>query len=379
MSVLPSKFFFNLGQVKRPLKGVSGLGDIAVNIVGRGNAKELASFNLNPNFHNRIPPKTAYDIVLKLHDRNSYLGGVVTTALATAAALGVPSHLYATVGDDQNGQFLIDEVKNRNITPNITVTKGNTALNPVMVLNDGESASGSLVGVSYDIREPGTRKLQGSKMFLTSSHLIRNPENFNVLREAFFSATKAGAKSILMIKDPLILKECREHIKSFYEKDIVDTCIGNKNDFAVLFNIDRFPEDTLMDRVVAHARETGKHFVITNGSRDIALINNKQVTYIPPERVLHSVNKNGASNVFVGGYIAGLAYGMQEIDAIRTGSKAAKEIIERLDPTPNEDIMRDIKRSLKTYFNQKRRLSLGKANPSTTHSTGTNLANINVN
>jgi len=249
----------------------------------------------------------AADVRTRYHARRVGLGGMMGTAVAQAAALGVPTRLLSMLGRDEDGRALLRELARHGVG-----TRG-------VARSDKHATTTAFVLVDHHSRErrflvPDRRKLEAAAPDFDLSGLTRSCVlmiDGHYPRQAMRAVRLAKEKGALVVADFHSPRPANLRLLRYVDVPILPREFG-----------DAWHGGT--PRQVLHALRAayGGRPVITLGARGALALEGRRVIEIPP-RLVRVRDSTGAGDVFHGAFAAGLCRGLDFVPALKLASRAA--------------------------------------------------------
>lgn len=249
-------------------------------------------------------------------------GGSVANSVAAFAELGGAAALIAVLGDDEWGNFFVDECSSLGVAfEGARAEKGVTGTCLSMVTPDAERtmrtclAASALLGPEH-IRED---VLEKTEWLFVEGYPFSNPDRgqraaLSVIREG----KRRGAKVALTCSDAWVIEGNREALEEAIRG--VDLLFANEIEAMTLTNASNCQEafDRLRERVPAMAVTRGPLGAWVRFGEEEVRVESPAVT---------AVDATGAGDMFAGAFLYGITHGLSLEDATRRACYMASRII----------------------------------------------------
>lgn len=256
-----------------------------------------------------IPRMPSFEDSVRMGKSSEQGGGPAATAIVTASKLGAKTGFLAKVGDDQSGQFIIDNFQKYNVDTSS------------MVIQPGETSHKIVVLVEKDT---------GKRAFISNDASVSkiSPEeiNINLIRSARFlhidatnkttlfaakEASKNGTKVVLDIDSP---NKYFEEVVSY-----VDILIPSRFFYRDMFN----KKISALESARKLLHFGPEEVIITLGENGSACADQNDSFYIDSFSVEPVIDTTGCGDVFHGGYIYGKMQGWDMKKTVQFASAVA--------------------------------------------------------
>lgn len=242
-----------------------------------------------------IPDIPGWDTVLHAEKYSTQQGGMVATALATSARLGIKSEFIGAIGDDDAGGFIMKKfIENRVSCPRIRVMEGRPSPCSICLVNE---STGTRTIIHYKGIQCGESldcdiELHGIKILHLDGYWPQT---------ALETVKKAKAQGVTVMLDPsstvIDLKQ-RDELLAY-----VDYCIPGYG-FGRAMTGCETPEDICL----AIYRKTMTAVILTYGEHGCYIYDGSALTVVPAFSI-GAVDTTGAGDVFHGAFMAGFLWG----------------------------------------------------------------------
>ena len=226
---------------------------------------------------------------LLLEDIQTYPGGVAGNIAFYLKQCGIEPVVYSAVGDDEEGKFLTDDLKERKIsTEHVKVLKGKTGFLIIIVDSSGERTMIGSKGAAYAFNI-------SSRNIVSSSPSWIHISGYVLLGKYGNDVWKAAVSSSKKLNIPLSLGLEGIHKGKFDDVDTASILLCNRMEFENFFN-DGFDE----------VAKKAKTKIVVKADREGCYILDGNVKRIEGERVQKVIDTTGAGDAFDAALIASL-------------------------------------------------------------------------
>ena len=304
-------------------KGLVGIGTIAVDRI------------------RRVPRVVPADAKGRASAVEILPGGATVNHLAWSACLGAPSSFLGVVGRDAEARFMLDAMDAAGIgRGDVEAGDGATAVSEIFVEPGGERAIYMDFGRTARVTPAQVRRLWASP-----------------LRKAAFVSTDLSQMPLVAAEAALRLAGGRVVVDLDVPPSLL-TGSGGRGTKAELSRILGLA-DVLKPTLAAAAEVTGRTdaleaakalalrghpvVVVTDGARGAALAMGRKAWRVPAFRIRSAVDATGAGDAFLGGFLAGLSFGLSPLESARLGSACGSVCVETLGAFPPPDAWERVK------------------------------------
>jgi ribokinase len=249
-------------------------------------------------------------------------GGKGANQAVMARLMGAQVAMVNGVGEDSYGEQTIANFARLGIdTTHVLRFPGSSGVAPIWVEPDGSNRIIVVPGAN-----DGLLPEQAAAAVLAQERVEAVIAQFEigqaVTTAAFRAARERGATTIL---NPAPGAAIDPELAA-----VSDWIVPNETEFAIIARAASLPHDAADSTALAGvASGLGTRLLVTLGERGAALVGESgEVRIIPAPRV-EAVDTTGAGDAFVGAFAFGLAFGWDEVDAVRLGCAIAAESVLR--------------------------------------------------
>lgn len=230
-----------------------------------------------------------------IHQEN-FGGGVTANYLVATSRLGVKSGFIGAVGQDDYGEFLIEDLKREGVDTKCTFQKGDlkTPVNFIMVASD----NGEKVIIQSPYMQYSLSVNDLDDEYIASSKLLHTTAIHHELTEAAIKIAKENNVKISLDLESQIAIRGWDKLKGIIQS--VDILLPNKEGAKSITNT-----NTAQNAAKMLVRKGVKCVVITLGTEGALLTTEKEQKIIPSFKVEKVVDTTGAGDTFNGAFSIG--------------------------------------------------------------------------
>jgi ribokinase len=278
-------------------------------------------------------------------------GGSAANAMYAFASLGGKPFYACRVGDDEAGQFYLEDLHNAGVaTSERSIHKGGvTGSCVVAVTDDGERTMQTYLGTSADISEENVNfeALTKADWLYLEGYLAMSEGIQPAMTKLRQQAGIHNAKIAVSFADPAVVKFAKEGLLNM---------LGNK--VAVIFcNSEEAKLFTEKKQIKAAARALLSYCqiaVVTDGANDtiIAHKSDKQnsidIHKVPTPKVIDVIDTNGAGDNYSGTFLYALSQHYSLPECGRLAGEVSAQVIQQFGPRLESQVYKDIARRVLT-------------------------------
>ena len=278
-------------------------------------------------------------------------GGSAANAMYAFASLGGKPFYACRVGDDEAGQFYLEDLHNAGVaTSERSIHKGGvTGSCVVAVTDDGERTMQTYLGTSADISEENVNfeALTKADWLYLEGYLAMSEGIQPAMTKLRQQAGIHNAKIAVSFADPAVVKFAKEGLLNM---------LGNK--VAVIFcNSEEAKLFTEKKQIKAAARALLNYCqiaVVTDGANDtiIAHKSDKQssidIHKVPTPKVIDVIDTNGAGDNYSGTFLYALSQHYSLPECGRLAGEVSAQVIQQFGPRLESQVYKDIARRVLT-------------------------------
>lgn len=275
----------------------------------------IGSVNLDLMAQVDKPPRPGETVLARAMVRRP--GGKGANQAVAASRMGASVSFVGSVGDDENGEFLLQELQGEGVdTSFVGISRESTGIAFILVSEAGENFITVISGANHDMRVSSV--IASLKAHLVSSIVVMQGEiPLEII--ASVAAESVGQRIVINMApfqplDEAILSLC-------------DPLILNQSEASSMLGFDvRSPEDGV--RAVEGLLNVVRSCVVTLGGNGACWADGNDVGHVAAPQVKSVVDTTGAGDAFVGSLAAELARGADLRSATELGVLAGSYSVE---------------------------------------------------
>lgn len=298
----------------------------------------LGSLNVDTTLHIDQMPKPGETISAR--SKTNSAGGKGANQAVAAARSGATTSFIGRVGEDTNGQFMIDALKHDGInTDHVDIDKGNGTGSAVILLDNEGQNSIMVYGGANQAMKP--------EMIVDSESLIDDADILisefetpqDVTYEAFKLAKQHGVTTIL---NPAPASKILDGLL-----EVTDLIVPNETESATLTGIEVTDKDS-MERNAAKIAEMGiSNLIITVGDRGAFYCTPTGSGFVPAFKV-KAQDTTAAGDTFIGAFSSQVKKDLSNVEeALIYAQKASSITVQRLGALPSIPTAEEIAKEYK--------------------------------
>ena len=245
-------------------------------------------------------------------------GGKGANQAVMARLLGADVAMVNCLGEDAYGDMTMENFAGFGIDTNhVFRVAGASGVAPIWVEPDGSNRIIIIPGANHQLTEQDAA--DAVRETLNAAVVVGQLEIPQAVTAAGFAAAREAG--VITVLNPAPAAPLSNELLS-----LSDWLIPNEVEFEVLAG-----QPPITDGVLrAFARETASRLLVTLGEKGVALVSAScdRVIRVPAPMV-DAVDTTGAGDAFVGAFVFGLAFGLDEREAIRLGNACAADSVTR--------------------------------------------------
>ena len=322
---------------------VVGIGNAIVDVLSKVEDSTLESLSFNKGSMTLIDENKAKELYEITTNRIQKSGGSVANSLACIAQLGGKAAFIGRVRNDKLGKIFTEEISSTGtIFKTPPSSNGpSTARCLIFVTPDAQRTMCTYLGASVLI-EPKDLDLSAvreAKILYLEGYLWDNPTAKNAFIKAAEIAKNAGRKVALSLSDSFCVSRHRESFIKLVE-DYIDILFANEDEITSLYKTSN------LNLAIEQLKKKCELAAITLGKDGSIIISNSKAIPIEPFIQGEVIDTTGAGDLFAGGFLKGLSYGLSPVISAKMGSICAGQIVTQLGSRSNTDLSKLINSNL---------------------------------
>lgn len=255
-------------------------------------------------------PEAGQDVMIS--DFNKTQGGSAANTALSLCLLGIDTALCASVGDDEDGEYFLRNMKSRGVDTSLVCRNGRTGFTVTMIDSCGERTMLSYRGASA---EPVTmtaqveKKISEAKLLLVSGYwLLHDSQAQFVMRAA--QLAKSTGTLVAYDPCPVVGSVRKELLKEMLQ--LTDVLLPNKAEYEI---IKRTAGDIPVSCVATKLGSSGSMLIY------------KGRQYTQSASKIEAVDTTGAGDAFNAGFIAAMLKGEEPQEWLRMGNDIAADVV----------------------------------------------------
>jgi sugar/nucleoside kinase (ribokinase family) len=269
-------------------------------------------------------------------------GGCAANTIHGLAALGTNTAFIGKVGNDELGEFFIEDLKKKNIIPKILRGISSSGNASAFVTPDGERTFATYLGAALElaVEDLEDELFEGYQYLHVEGYLV---QNHSLLEKVFSLAKKHGLKISLDMASFNVVEDNLTILKKWVT-DYVDIVFANEEEAKAFTG--KEPEDAIND--LADLCEIA---VVKTGKKGSIIKSGDEKHYIPSIEA-KVIDTTGAGDAYAGGVLYGLANGYNLKQCGSIGSLLAGKVIEHMGGRINDEKWPEIKTTIEEILLQ---------------------------
>ena len=302
------------------MKKVLGIGNALVDALNKlEDDNLLTELGLPKGSMQLVDTETSAAIQEKSKDLEKEMasGGSAANTIHGLANLGVETAFIGTVGDDEIGNFFINDLKKSGIKPLLNMSKTPSGLANAMISPDGERTFGTYLGAAIELSASDLKpeQFKDYDILHVEGYLVQNHD----LLEAILKTAKAqGLEISLDLASYNVVEDNLEFLKKMVNQ-YVDVVFANEEE-AKAFTGEE-PEDAL--NTLAEVADIA---IVKIGSKGSMIKQNGEVARVGVEAT-KVVDTTGAGDLYAAGYLFGYVNNFSHEKSGKIGALLASKVI----------------------------------------------------
>jgi len=291
-----------------------------------------------------IDEKRAKELYEMTTNRIQRSGGSVANSLACVAQLGGKAAFIGRVRNDKLGEIFTKEISTTGTifkTPPSSVGPS-TARCLIFITPDAQRTMCTYLGASV-LLEPEDIDLSAvreAKILYLEGYLWDNAAAKNAFVKASDIAKNAGRNVALSLSDSFCVNRHRESFIKLVE-DHIDILFANEDEITTLY------KTSSLKTAIEKLKKKCELCAITIGKKGSILISNGKEINIDPFSHGKAIDTTGAGDLYAGGFLKGIAEGLEPEISAKIGSICAGHIVTQIGSRSNTDLLNLINSKIK--------------------------------
>jgi len=312
---------------------VYGIGNAIVDLQVEGKEEDLTELGLQKGSMKLVDSEEQLKILQKLQSKTVHhsSGGAAANSMITLAQLGGKGAYGCIVGDDERGEFYLEEMRVLGVeVQNLPISGKPTGTSVVIITPDGERTMNTHLGATADFTTAhlNSELLVNSKWLLIEGYLFSNDSGRDAVFQALKLAKERNIKVLLTLGAAFIPQVFRDLVLEAVAMS--DLVICNEEEASALTGFsDR-------EQLFNGCAKLCRNFVVTLSEEGAELIWDGERTRINgfPAQLIDST---GAGDAFCGGFIYGITAGLSPIKSSQLGCLIASKVVSQLGARLKQD------------------------------------------
>ncbi len=315
---------------------VVGIGNAIVDVLTTTDDSTLEELSFEKGSMTLIDENKAKELYEKATNTIQRSGGSAANSLACVAQLGGKAAFIGRVRNDKLGEIFTEEISRTGTifkTPPSSAGPS-TARCLIFVTPDAQRTMCTYLGASV-LLEPKDLDLSAvreAKILYLEGYLWDNPAAKNAFIKAAEIAKNAGRKVALSLSDSFCVSRHRESFVELVE-NYIDILFANEDEITSLYKTSN------LTLAIEKLKKKCELAAITVGKYGSILISNSKETTVDPFIFGDAIDTTGAGDLYAGGFLKGLADGLDPLMSAKIGSICAGQIVTQLGSRSNTNLL----------------------------------------
>lgn len=302
------------------MKKVLGIGNALVDALNKlENDNLLTQLKLPKGSMQLVDAETSAAIQNKSKDLEQEMasGGSAANTIHGLANLGVETAFIGTVGNDEIGNFFIDDLRKSNIKPLLNISETPSGLANAMISPDGERTFGTYLGAAIELSASDLKpeQFKDYDILHVEGYLVQNHE---LLESILKTAKNQELEISLDLASYNVVEDNLDFIKKMVAQ-YVDIVFANEEE-AKAFTGEE-PEDALNTLA-----EITKIAIVKVGSKGSMIKENEKIAHVGVEAT-KVVDTTGAGDLYAAGFLYGYVNNLSNKKSGQIGAILASKVI----------------------------------------------------
>ena len=325
------------------MKKVAGVGNALIDVFAEATDEQVAEAGLTKGTIHSVTLDEWRGYFKKFATSFTSPGGPMLNGLSTLSSLGLECHLVTSIGNDSFGTMLQEHfdglninVENANILSSDVTGRALVLLTPdhyrTLVIHFGAGAH--LAGKNVSMQA-----MLDCNVLILEGYLVKYDSARDAISRGIEISHMQDMISVLTLADSGIVDTYRDLYNGYLNKH-VDIMFGNIDEFQVLYEV------ASVEEVVDACKDRDTLSIITRGAEASVLCQKGNVVEVPPISAKKILDRTGAGDQFLAGFLAAYMRGAQLAPAGRFGSVLGSAVIEQISGVFHRDIKDVIARTM---------------------------------
>ncbi len=311
---------------------VIGIAEAIVDIFIQTNKQQILDFGYAHMAMTLINEKEADKLLTWMGNPQMIPGGSVANSLDIIAQLGGKTALIGSIGNDNLGQLLLKDWRDRGIDSFIhTEASPYTGRVHVLIDENGERSFATFFGVCGHIRSEHIpdHLIKNSRFLMSEGYLWDS----DLCRQTYFEVAERiqknnwDTKTAFTLADPFVIERHYDDILNYIKKHCHILFCNEKELNALMKN-------NSSEKSVEFIQDLDITLALTLAEKGARIINRNIDITIPTEKVELVTDATGAGDSWCGGMLYGLCQGFSLKKSAQLGHDCASYIIKQIGARP---------------------------------------------
>lgn len=323
---------------------VFGIGNALVDCVILVTEKFLEENNIEKGVMTLVDDKKQKSIIEKIKNSDPFIqsGGSVTNSVYTLSQLGGSGYQSFLISDDDYGRLFLEDLKKSGVnmsSRSYFLSEGMTGSCLVLTTPDAERTMNTCLAISskYSVKNINFDDLALSKYLYIEGYLVTSDIAVDAIKKSITFCKENDIKISLTFSDLSMVKYFKEKFDDILTEKI-DLLFCNRDEALT------YTADNDFDKCCDSLLKVSETVVITNGKEGSVVVTKSKKIEIKPHPV-QAVDTVGAGDTFAGAFLFGINNGYNLEESGNLASKLSSEVVTKLGPRLDADIIKNIKLS----------------------------------
>lgn len=306
---------------------IFGVGNALVDIQAKVGDSLLQQLSIDKGIMTLVDDARQADVLASLGNvsLNKCAGGSAANTVVAVADFGGNAAFVGKIGDDEMGQFFLEDMRNLGVTIEVDPTPATpTGTCAVLITEDAQRSMLTNLAAAITLTENDLVEdlIRRSKYVYVEGYLLTGPSTKAAAYRAMALAKSHGVKVAFTASDPFLVNMIRDEIWELISGP-VDLFFCNEEEAKSLTG-----ESSAID-CAAKIHQHAENVALTLGSKGSIIMHGGDA--YPIEGVpVDAVDTTGAGDMYAGALIYGITQGMSWRQAGHLASHAAARIVSQL-------------------------------------------------